>query len=195
MVAPLRLSAESSPSLSPGTLQDVLYSEKYISMRSDDGGVVPLDTQLVIYVGLFDALAYVRLPTRLPSMNWLTPLSCVSWVRSLGQIRQSDTMHIYFGQNDIPITSIRHWIKYQTKPLMQREFNRRAATRYTASLKLIHRDVKPVNILVDVREDASGHHLAKVLLGDFGEAKQMRHSMTAGASIAVRAHTLVPKNY
>jgi serine/threonine protein kinase len=46
---------------------------------------------------------------------------------------------------------------------------------------MIHRDVKPVNILVVVE----GDQLRKVLLADFGEAKQLTQSMTrAMASVA-----------
>ena len=58
------------------------------------------------------------------------------------------------------------------------------AARYTASLDIIHRDVKPANILCVVREG----RLRKALLADFGEAKQLQSSITAAAaSIAARA--------
>ena len=54
-----------------------------------------------------------------------------------------------------------------------------SALEYLAGLRLIHRDVKPANILAVVEEQT----LLKVLLADFGEAKQL--SMTrAAASIA-----------
>ena len=54
-----------------------------------------------------------------------------------------------------------------------------SALEYLASLHLIHRDVKPANILAVVEE----MQLRKVLLADFGEAKQL--SMTrAAATIA-----------
>ena len=55
------------------------------------------------------------------------------------------------------------------------------ALEYLASVPMIHRDVKPVNILVVVE----GDQLRKVLLADFGEAKQLTQSMTrAMASVA-----------
>ena len=48
------------------------------------------------------------------------------------------------------------------------------ALAYLAQLPLIHRDVKPPNILAVVE----GGRLAKVLLADFGEAKQLTQTMT-----------------
>jgi serine/threonine protein kinase len=49
------------------------------------------------------------------------------------------------------------------------------ALAFLATLPMIHRDVKPANILVVVSEDGQ---LDKVMLADFGEAKQMTQTMT-----------------
>jgi serine/threonine protein kinase len=56
-----------------------------------------------------------------------------------------------------------------------------SALEYLATVPMIHRDVKPANILVVLHTG----ELQKVLLTDFGEAKQMAQSMTrAAASVA-----------
>lgn len=41
-----------------GTLHELLYAEKYEGMRSD-GGCLPLETQLTVFVGMFAGLAYL----------------------------------------------------------------------------------------------------------------------------------------
>ena len=54
-----------------------------------------------------------------------------------------------------------------------------AALEYLASRKLIHRDVKPANILAIVEPGEKQELLLhKILLADFGEAKQLTQSMS-----------------
>ena len=50
-----------------------------------------------------------------------------------------------------------------------------SALAYLATLPLIHRDIKPANILIVVSADRK---LTKVLLADFGEAKQLSQTVT-----------------
>jgi hypothetical protein len=54
---------------------------------------------------------------------------------------------------------------------------------YLAAKRLIHRDVKPTNILVVVEHGK----LAKVLLADFGESKQLTETMSRAAGTAAGA--------
>ena len=51
-----------------------------------------------------------------------------------------------------------------------------SALQYLSARNLIHRDVKPANILAVL--DQGGKELSKVLLADFGEAKQLTRSMS-----------------
>ena len=51
------------------------------------------------------------------------------------------------------------------------------ALEYLSSLRIIHRDVKPANILVVVNSQQA--RLEKALLADFGEAKAIRRTITA----------------
>ena len=99
---PLYLAMQYVPS---GTLQDLIHSERYVEMRSDEGRL-PLVTQALALLGLFSALEYL------------------------------------------------------------------------AERNLIHRDVKPANILAVVEEAGNLSSLSKVLLADFGEAKQLTRSMS-----------------
>jgi len=55
-----------------------------------------------------------------------------------------------------------------------------SALEYLAERKLIHRDIKPANILVVVEDK----ELRKVLLADFGEAKQASRTRATALSIA-----------
>ena len=91
-----------------GSLEGLLYEERHAALRSDEGGRLPLRTQLVLHVGVFRALAHL------------------------------------------------------------------------AALNVLHRDVKPANILVVVE----GGRLAKSLLADFGEAKEIKRTLTARGTMA-----------
>ena len=42
-----------------GSLDGLLYEEHHAALRSDEGGRLPLRTQLVVHVGVFRALVYL----------------------------------------------------------------------------------------------------------------------------------------
>ena len=56
-----------------------------------------------------------------------------------------------------------------------------SALAFLATIPIMHRDIKPPNILVVINDDRK---LVKVLLADFGEAKQITRTMTMVRSIA-----------
>ena len=67
------------------------------------------------------------------------------------------------------------------------------ALAYLASLRVIHRDVKPANILVVV--NAQQARLEKALLADFGEAKSIRRTITArGTQAGTPVYVTAAKN-
>ena len=88
--------------ISTGTLHDLIYQPRHAVLRSAEGNLLPTETQLVIFTGMFAGLEFL------------------------------------------------------------------------AARRLIHRDIKPANILVVIE----GGSLVKVLLADFGEAKQLTRTMT-----------------
>lgn len=90
------------------------------------------------------------------------------------QYIESGSLHdVLYGECHAPLRAEADWLPLRTQLVVHVGVFRALA--YLAGLRVIHRDVKPANILVVVQRAA----LQKAMLADFGEAKEIKRTITA----------------